>query len=193
MKITAITTMMLMAGAVAQGADQRPERNVTVCIKGSAASGMSQAIASKIFAGIGVTINWRGQRGCPSQGILISLSDETPASLLPGALAYALPYEGVHIRLFYDRIAQYREPCLVVNLLAHVLVHEITHILQVVSRHSHHGIMKARWEREDFDHMVSKPLAFTDEDIDLIHRGLAARAARTTLAMNAAPATVAVK
>src|SRR5262245_37716611 len=164
MKITATTTMMLLAGVVAQGADQRAERRVTVCIEGSPATvstqGPARSLASKIFADIGMQFDWRpGLDGCPSDGIRISLADNTPASLLPGKLAYALPYEGVHIRLFYDRIAQYRDRFVIVYVLAHVLVHEITHILQGVSRHSHQGIMKARYENEDFDRMLSKPLA----------------------------------
>src|SRR5262245_33462924 len=85
MKITATTTMMLLAGVVAQGADQRAERRVTVCIEGSPASvstqGSARSLASKIFADIGMQIDWRpGLDGCPSDGIRISLTDNTPAS-----------------------------------------------------------------------------------------------------------------
>ena len=101
---------------------------------------------------------------------------------MPGALAYALPYEGAHVQLFYDRITEAGDSALLSRLLAHVLVHEITHILQRSSRHSTHGIMKARWDREDYVQMKLMPLPFADEDIDLIRKGLAARAPRALVA-----------
>jgi hypothetical protein len=50
--------------------------------------------------------------------------------------------------------------------------------------------MKACWKLDDFSEMLVKPLRFEDQDIDLIRRGLAAQAARTTVAMNAVPASV---
>jgi hypothetical protein len=127
-------------------------------------------------------------RGCPSEGIVIDLSDDTPASLKPGALAYAFPYEGTHIRVFYDRIIQHHGIRRMPAVLGHVLAHEITHVLQGLSRHSAAGIMKACWEQRDFDFMDRKPLRFTTEDIDLIYRGLAHRARR--IAMNTAPAAI---
>jgi hypothetical protein len=46
-------------------------------------------------------------------------------------------------------------------LLSHVLAHEIAHVLQGVSRHSESGILKARWDREDFFLMQQHRLNFT--------------------------------
>jgi hypothetical protein len=57
-------------------------------------------------------------------------------------------------------------------VLGHVLVHEITHILQGIDRHSETGVMKARWTAQDYSKMTWEPLPFTPEDIDLIQRGL---------------------
>ena len=59
------------------------------------------------------------------------------------------------------------------QLLAHVLVHEITHILQGITRHSETGIMKAHWTPEDYEEMQLRPLSFTRKDIELIQIGLA--------------------
>lgn len=67
------------------------------------------------------------------------------------------------------------------NLLAHVLVHEITHILQGTCRHSDTGIMKARWTHQDYMEMGQKPLSFTEKDLQLIRTGLAKRANSVTL------------
>ena len=82
--------------------------------------------------------------------------------------------------MFYDRIKGQVDGSMVPRLLAHVLVHEITHILQRVGRHSVCGIMKARFNETDHFMMKGKGLGFTKEDIDLIHMGMDWRQARPT-------------
>jgi hypothetical protein len=140
---------------------------------------LAEQLASKMFAEAGVTVDWRhGLAGCPARGILISLSSQAPADVPPDALAYALAYEGSHIVIFYDRLQRRVQAAQIPSLLAHVLVHEMTHILQAISRHSGQGIMKAHWDGSDYQAMRFKPLSFTPEDIELIHRGLAERTAR---------------
>jgi hypothetical protein len=137
-------------------------------------------MASKMFAAIGVKLNWRAQHSCPAGGaIQIGISVKTSANEFPGALAHALPYEGVHIVVFYDRINHSfsGEPATGI-LLAHVLVHEITHVLEGVDRHSDTGVMKAHWIPADYGQMLAKLLPFTDWDIQLIHAGIQSRAVR---------------
>jgi hypothetical protein len=68
------------------------------------------------------------------------------------------------------------------HLLAHVLVHEITHMVEGTNVHAETGIMKARWDRVDRLNMEAHPLAFTEEDVLLIHLGLARRVLRQTAA-----------
>jgi hypothetical protein len=63
-------------------------------------------------------------------------------------------------------------------LLAHVLSHEITHLLEDVNRHSSTGLMKAHWDGNDLMEMSAKPLSFGPEDVDLIHRALVQRGLR---------------
>ncbi|MEO8052799.1 MAG: hypothetical protein ABI833_20505 [Acidobacteriota bacterium] len=195
MKIAATITMALMAGAVlqARGPEQRNQRRIAVCMEGAPGEvrGHSRILASQIFAQIGVTIDWHTKFHCPPEGILISLRDTTPKDFLPGALAYALPYEGVHICVFYDRIIQQSKSHSVPRVLAHVLVHEITHILEYVGRHSSSGVMKAHWDEDDFRYMDRKCLPFDNEDVELIRSGLSARAART-LSLAEASTTAAV-
>ena len=89
------------------------------------------------------------------------------------------PYEGTHITIFYDRV-RVAEPRVTQVVLAHVLVHEITHILQGIFRHSESGVMKARWTAKDYSDMTWQPLSFTDGDIELMKNGLATRAALMT-------------
>jgi hypothetical protein len=140
----------------------------------------AQMQAAKMFADIGLKIDWRccrAPRAADGQAILITFETETPDNQLPAALAYALPYEGIHINVFYARIVKMVPASGRSTLLAHVLVHEITHVIQGVVRHSREGVMKAAWSAEDYQNMLWKSLPFAREDIDLIVRGLNAHAA----------------
>jgi hypothetical protein len=180
MKATAITMLLVMAGAAVE-ADEDPakaERTVTACMEVFDGWTLrAQWEATEMFAAIGVTLDWRHKsRDCPAGAILIKIIGRTPPALHPGALAYARPYEGTHICVFYDRIAESRDAPTATRVLAHVLVHEITHILEGINRHSDHGVMKAQWSQSDFCQMARKPLEFASEDVILIELGMAARA-----------------
>ena len=185
MRLTTIMMTALFAIRALQGqVAPRQERSVTVCMEhgsGFVPSYEAQGLASKIFASIGVTINWHfGLQSCPPQAIQITLSQDTPKFQHPRAYAYALPYEGTRIVVYYDRIVEYHQKPLVRIVLAHVLVHEITHVLEGMSRHSDSGMMKARWDGADFAEMARKPLHFAPIDIRLIYAGMAERAAQAT-------------
>ena len=54
------------------------------------------------------------------------------------------------------------------EVLGYVLVHEMTHILQGVARHSDSGIMKARSDKADLVRIRLVPMSFTKDDVDLI-------------------------
>jgi hypothetical protein len=165
MKIMALMAMTAVAGITAWAA-----RNVTVYMNNDLNTRgvmyQAQERAAKAFAEVGVRIEWRTGRPSGTQperepAIEVRLVEDTPADYLPSALAFAKVYEGVHITVFWDRIARqsrYAPPAVV---LAHVLVHEITHILQGVNRHSESGVMKSPWTVEDHRAMASKPLQFT--------------------------------
>ena len=186
---------------------QANERTVIVCIGSRAVqeSVRAQAIAGKMFADVGVKIEWHQESKCPAEqeGIIhIKLNTWVPESFYPGALAIAQPYEGVHIQVFVDRtrkmidpIRKMVDPTTAASLLAHVLAHEITHILQGINRHSECGVMKAKWGQKDYEEMAWKPLNFTDEDVQLIYLGLHARAVGgpqvSPLPENSAPASMA--
>lgn len=183
MKITALVVIATVAAASAgAGQPNQAPSSVQVCMEiGSTQFVVPQAqhIAAQMFAGIGVTIQWRRSgRSCPAEAIQISLSEHTPQDYFPGSLAFAMPFEGIHIQIFYDRLAGSAKPRSLPSRLAHVVVHEITHILQGEVRHSETGVMKASWNDADYDEMAWRPLPFTETDIILIHQGLEARMAR---------------
>jgi len=134
-------------------------------------------MAGRMFADIGISLVWANAKPAIESSqppIFVELATATPESLRPGALAYALPFEGSHLTVFYDRVASIESTGI---LLAHVLVHEITHLLQGVDRHSATGVMKANWNNTDYDAMRYKPLPFTAFDVQLIYSGLAGRPA----------------
>jgi hypothetical protein len=183
MRTLRITVILMAAVASADAQDKSANgRQVTVYLSNimtapAQVTAQAEGLASKIFADVGVTINWwRGVPSHPETGaIIIEFATNTRATDHPGGWAYALPYEGVHIRIFWDRIEA--DP-FARQLLAHVMVHEITHILQGIARHSPEGIMKARWSDQDRQTMMRGPLRFTPEDVEMIYQGMEARGTR---------------
>ena len=185
MKLAAIG-MAVVTGAWASGSTSVQMNRVPVCVSAGSFTGVSQAqgLAAEIFKRAGVNVEWHTMTSCPTSPdtIKITFSDRTPRTVRPGAMAYALPYEGTHIVIYYDRVAL-ADPENFPRLLAYVIVHETTHILQRLARHSETGIMKANWDRKDYAQMRMDNLTFTEADLDLIHQGLEARAPTPTPAM----------
>jgi hypothetical protein len=158
----------------------RADQKVIIYVDNDAAPSpvlqLAEARAAGMFSSCRIRIEWHGQ--IPDGGqvrvgaIAIRLAPQTPAGFLPRALAFTRPFEGVHITVFWDRIQQATRSASPAVVLAHVMVHEITHILQGVDRHSGSGVMKARWTDKDYAAMAWKSLSFTPEDILLIQLGL---------------------
>jgi hypothetical protein len=134
----------------------------------------AQAIASSIYDRIGILIHWsRRTPECTAarHSIVVDLLDETPPTQHPGSLAVSTPFQGKDIVLYYDRVrAMGRSESSI--LLGYVLAHEIAHLAQGITRHSDEGILKSHWDGRDRSSMRGTALRFTEEDIDLIRRGL---------------------
>ncbi len=177
MTATSMVLMVWMAGTAAYAC--QPQYKLTAYLLDRANDGylnytQSETLASRMFAVIGISLEWtKGKLANESsqQPIIIEVVTRTPTNLMPGSLAYAVPQEGSHITVFLDRIEQMRAPS---NVLAHVMVHEITHLLQGIGRHSPTGVMKEAWTARDFGGMRLRPLSLTPFDVDLIYSGLAA-------------------
>src|SRR5436305_14874359 len=121
-----------MAGASAHAAQPGPK--VTAYLTGKdnglyMNSTPAQGLACKMSAAIGISLEW-GNGKPPSDASgpkrLIEMIADTPSNIELHLLAYALLDERSHIIVLIDRILSMRTPNYV---LAHVLVHEITHIL----------------------------------------------------------------
>ena len=147
----------------------------------------AEGMASRMFARIGIHLVWRCCKLPANRRtgfIGIELMAHAPRECDSLALAEALPYQGIHIRVFFDRIAAF-DPELQQVVLAQVMVHEITHILEGTTRHSTTGIMRAQWNTDDPRAMMRKPQPFAQEDVELIYLGLKARRARLATAATA--------
>jgi len=180
MRLRAILIMAVVETAAwAAPAGGTEARRVTVCMGGDSGEPLYavERMASEIFSTIGVRIEWRG-RTCPAfpDVIKIDFAETAPKGISDGALAYARPYEGTHIVILNGRVKQ-QSGC-TQQLLAYVLVHEITHILEAVNRHSESGIMKAHWTHRDYYDMERHALIFAPEDVESIYRGIDTRPAR---------------
>jgi hypothetical protein len=135
----------------------------------------AEGLASAMFARLDVQIDWR--IGRPNhEAVTVNISENSTSVNHPGTLAFALPYEGVHITVFYDRIHKTYAADVEPALLAHVLVHEIAHILEGIERHSETGIMKAHWTEAEISQMPLKPLSFAPYDVSLIQSAITVRA-----------------
>ena len=154
--------------------------DVTVYLAASegATTYQAKALATRMFAEIGVQIEWQAGRPTETASPGLTIEVRLAGIALPGygpeALACAYPYsnETKAITVFHDRVRREAEgwPPLERALLAHVLVHEITHVLERIDRHSDTGVMKAHWTREDYHKMVVNHLPFAPDDVELIRR-----------------------
>jgi len=139
----------------------------------------AQAIAAEMLSRVGIATKWYSYRGSclrrPDNPIAIRIVSHVPENHHPDALAAARPFDGIRIEVFYERVKGAVDSGLVPRLLAHVLVHEITHIIQGTDSHSDFGIMKAHWNTDDYHQMMHAPLGFTEEDLQLIRNGLRSR------------------
>ena len=133
----------------------------------------AEQIAKKMLADVGIELEFR--RGTPdyhgvAKVIELFLS-EPDLQYKPGAMAYARleKQSGTRIEVFYSRVCGSVNEATQPALLAHVFVHEITHILEGVDRHSAYGVMKASWGTEDRWRMRYQSLPFAPEDLRLLH------------------------
>jgi hypothetical protein len=141
----------------------------------------TRALADHMLAAAGVRAVWRlGTPGPDAADGLAIVARFTGANQYrdyqAGALAYAQAFgDGVrHITILHHRLRATAAAAGVEDyrLTAHVLVHEIGHVLQRIDRHSDSGVMKAQWSHADYEVMARKTLPLPAEDVELIRRGL---------------------
>lgn len=184
-ELVAAVLGVLSSSAIAKSQEARPPIDVTVCVTGTNLvprydNRVARITASRMFARIGVRIAWldgepRTADTFTSRVVIqVRFTEETPGEAHPRALAYASPFaERGNIVVLWDRIRYVADGWeLEGPILAHVLAHEIGHVLKGTTGHSQTGVMKASWDRQEYYAMAQKPLEFTSSDVDLIRQGL---------------------
>jgi hypothetical protein len=186
--------MLLVAAGRAHGDNSKSEVLVRVFEAGSVAPHhlvLAEDIATQILDSAGVRLRWVNLKSMPGaesragacgtsgspRTIELRFIYSTPASYLPGAMAESLPFanSGIRITVFYDRLAKVvpRRLIWAAQILGHVLAHEIGHMLIRVNSHTETGLMKARWNREDYLTMGVEIMGFTPKDTTFIQANLA--------------------
>jgi hypothetical protein len=135
---------------------------------------------NRMFAAAGVRIAWRG--GHPNRDTLLGLAVSIELAETDGpdrevrVLGKTCPFgAGVHRVIVFQDMVRNRANASQIDeykVMAHVLVHEIGHVLERLDRHSDTGIMKARWTPADYQIMQREPLPFAKEDLEWIHNAL---------------------
>ena len=145
----------------------------------------AEALASKMLAASDVRVRWsfgsaarpRNQAQCTADRLTIKImfAQSQRAGLSRNHLAYTYPYDLAAPRVIvnYENIPRNARESEAMSsvVLAHIMVHEVAHVLQRISRHSDTGLMKANWSLADYAAMQTHPLPFAPEDIILIHLG----------------------
>jgi predicted metalloprotease len=178
---------LVLTGTIARSQEARQPVDVNIHVEGASVVPKAMYRAAKdtvssIFARTGVRIAWfEGKRSAAEAyrgpvAVQVCFVRQSVNQASSGPFAYAFPFAGETevITILYDRIrlaagGWAREQ----HLLAHVLAHEIGHVLQGSNGHSATGVMKAHWDVHDYDAMQRNPLEFTPGDVNMIRRGLA--------------------
>lgn len=159
----------------------------------------AEALARKVFHKAGVETNWVH---CPTERVeegrfpwcrkpisesevILHIIPESMESrrLSEEAFGYALHASGgapaQHAWIFFHRVEQAAKKSQRTAratsqwvLLAHVVAHEIGHLLLGPDSHSGRGIMRARWRQEDLQEMEIGQMVFTAGQAKLIRSRL---------------------
>lgn len=166
--------------AIGEGASAAPDVTVYVDGAGGLFNFQTRILADRMLAAAGVRVEWRAgaPKEDPAPGLVIKVqfagANKVPDFL--GALAHAYVFgRGVrNITVFHHRLRATAASAGVEDyrLTAHVLAHEIVHVLQRIDRHSDSGLMKARWTHADLVIMSRKTLPITQEDVKFMRLGI---------------------
>ena len=169
-----IWTMLLVVGSL-RGADVSLWTSSEAVVENMVMA-RARDQAARMFGAVGVNVEWTRAvpTGCRTNTIEVRFS-LVSASWMRGAFAYTTPFAAQPVvTVFYDRVKSASQPELRTRLLAHVLVHEIAHVLMKADHHAREGVMKPHWTASDYIQMAQGPLPFMSMEKRLIRDGLKA-------------------
>jgi len=143
------------------------------------AQNRDKATVASIFRGIGVEVRWEE---CAISEFEIRVKASAPAVAREDVLATTrlAPRE---VSVYADRVRALlvkSHPAVQNIAFAYVIAHELGHAIQGVARHSDEGIMKPRWNADDFSAMLFHQLRFAEPDAAMIRQRLAVQYVAST-------------
>lgn len=98
--------------------------------------------------------------------IALAIAPSAPPSIQ--ALGMAQPYVsfGLNVRVFYDRVQEAAARANLIDsvVLAHVMAHEIGHVLLRSSLHTTEGLMRSVWTSREYLLLAQRSLNFTTKE-----------------------------
>jgi len=137
----------------------------------------------RLYRGIGVEVEWRrfdSDRSAPStiHVVLTKRPSDALGRRVHGVMGAALrTEEGIGVAYVFHRQVEAQAGQYAVSeslIIACAIAHELGHLLLPDRRHSALGLMRARWDRDDFHRAEHGQLRFSPEEADLIRRTAAA-------------------
>jgi hypothetical protein len=191
--LAAVSVLLVPVRATGQPA---PDNEVTLYMASShvmpaAMLAQAQHMVTGILAGAGVRVHWKlgnpkrkhtgpgSERAQCGIEIRVDFISRAPEDVSSWAFARSFPLQTRELRIdvLVDRFGPIlrSQPLLAGPLLGHVLAHEIAHVLQGVSRHSEAGILRARWNGNDYRQMQRQLMEFDRAEVKLIRLGIESR------------------
>ena len=133
----------------------------------------------RIYAEIGVTVIWTEHTtGCPKDPLVIVITPIT-GQWVEQTRTFGLAVRGANSSgrlayIFYDRVHPLAEKhqISVASLLGVAIAHEIGHLLLPYGSHSPSGLMKGKWDNQQFLLARARLLQFTAQQAELIRAHL---------------------
>lgn len=190
-----IWVLGLVLAAQAAGGEARTAITVQVVNNANVAEGelrRAKAEAGWMFERAGIEVRWTecgGAVACKAVDepmlFVLSITAGGSPNGSETALGYALMQGNAnHAAVLYPRIAalvesnpEYRDS----TVLGSVMAHELGHLVFRSTRHGG-GVMRAKWERDDYRAMAQRKLTFTEEQARTLKNMLAQRAAEVQFA-----------
>jgi hypothetical protein len=169
-----LMAIMITAASVADAAEpgQRPTIHLQMQDNAGVPADIlkaSQDEVARIFADAGLRVEWTETGPRFTVHIVpIALGYRTPSSPVMGMALRNR--RGATARIFFNEVKELARSwdVNVSTLLAHVVAHEIGHLLLPYVPHSSTGLMKAEWDRDLVREAAAGSLTFTDAQITRI-------------------------
>jgi hypothetical protein len=129
----------------------------------------SQDEVARIFANAGLGVRWTDSGPRFTVQLVARAIEYARAPSHVMGVALRKP-TGATARIFLNQVHDFarRYRVDVSTLLAHVIAHEIGHLLLPLTPHSATGLMKAEWDRDQLREATAGSLTFTDAQIERI-------------------------